>query len=322
MQSAEQFLAVDDPPIAYLMGELIPEGVLVLLHGEPRTRKSWAALELAIAIATGTPAFGLSRFGVSKPTSILYCSQEDDSRRVRERLRRLFRGRGVQKAPKGLAVAVHAGIDLKEPEWQTILLRDIKSLFIKAIIFDPIRRFALDVDKGPAEVREVTGFLRRLIVETGCTVIVVHHDTKPPKEGSDQRRRGHRASGGDWFAASDCPIAFEAAGARSYVYPEDFKFSGDPGPFVFTLEDGADRSGVRLVGEDVAAGDAALLVLHERLLAYLRANPRSSVNAIVRGLRPVGKGSVIAALEALADLGKVDSVQHGPRRAAEWWVTP
>jgi hypothetical protein len=52
IEFAPRFLAVEDPPVRYLVNELLPEQVLCLMHGEPRTRKSWAALEIAIALAT------------------------------------------------------------------------------------------------------------------------------------------------------------------------------------------------------------------------------------------------------------------------------
>src|SRR5438105_3083223 len=97
---APAFLAQVDPPMEYLVNELIPAGVIALLHGEPRTRKSWAALDIAIAVATGnTRAFGLERFAVGRPLPVLYSSQEDGAALVRGRAKALLRGRGIETWP-------------------------------------------------------------------------------------------------------------------------------------------------------------------------------------------------------------------------------
>ena len=56
------FLAEEDKPVSVVFPDLLPCGVIMLLHGEPRARKSLAAFELALAAATGTAPFGLARF--------------------------------------------------------------------------------------------------------------------------------------------------------------------------------------------------------------------------------------------------------------------
>src|SRR5690242_15742111 len=62
IESLAAFLDTDDEPPRYLFPELLPEGVIMLVHGEPRARKSLVAFELALAGATGTAPFGLPRF--------------------------------------------------------------------------------------------------------------------------------------------------------------------------------------------------------------------------------------------------------------------
>lgn len=317
--SAGEFLAVPDAPLHYVVGELVPAGCLSLWHGEPRVRKSWAALELVIAATTGTPAFGLERFAVAEAAPALYCSQEDSAPRVRERLRRLLAGRSVTGAPEGLHVSVHAGIDLEAVEWQEAMLRDVGARRVRLVALDPIRRFSPNVDKGPAEVWAVTGFLRRLAAETGAAVVVAHHDVKPPRDGKDTRRRAHRASGGDWFAASDCPVSLEAAGSVTAVYPEDFKHGQDPRPFRFRIAE-TDCNGLRLVGEDLEHGtNAQDLALEERILDFLRDHPGSSGRKVEQAGKGTSNAAVREALESLLTEGKVDRTE-GPRRSWQWFV--
>ncbi len=318
IEFAPSFLAMEDPPVHYLVNELIPSGVLILPHGEPRTMKTWAALELAVSVATDRLGFNLERFATQSAYPVLYSSQEDDARRVRDRVKRLLRGRGIERYPETLAFAVHKGIDLENAKWQSRLCEDIQRYGFKLVVFDPIRRYSSSVDKGPAEVRMITSFLRRLCVETGTSIVIVHHDVKPNAQMPDNRRRGHRASGGDWFAAAECPMMFEPAGnGRTLVIPEDYKFSSDPRPFVFRLEEDTAKASIRLVGEDVAATEANTLALDEKVVQYLTEHKGSSGRSIVRGCR-ARREDVAESLVRLFETNRIDSVNVG--RKKEWFL--
>jgi putative DNA primase/helicase len=319
IEFAPQFLAIEDPPIRYLIPELLPEEIIALMHGEPRTRKSWAALEIAIALSTGRPAFGLSRFSVPAAVPVLYLSQEDGARPVRTRVTRLLRGYGLDW-PGKLAFAIHRGIDLGSPEWQRRLIEDVKRHGFRLVVFDPIRRFCANADKGPAEVQSVTAFLRRLVVETGSSVDINHHDVKPGAEKPDTRRRSHKASGGDWFAASECPIAFEPAGEnRSLVIPEDYKFSIDPKPFTFRIEEDAERKvWARLVGEDSTTEEAQNLTVDQKVLDYVTEHRGTSGSAVAKGCQ-IGKEIALAALDRLRKAEKLDSVKPDKKGKATTW---
>jgi len=318
IQTAREFLAVRDEPLTYAIGELVPAGCLSLWHGEPRVRKTWAGLELTIAKATGTPAFGLPRFAVDAAGPAAYFSQEDAAPRVRDRLRRLLAGRRIEDAPELLHVSVHAGIDLEREDWQETLARDVRRLGLRLLVLDPIRRFAASADKGPSEVSAVTAVLRRLASQAGVAVVILHHDVKPTRDGRDDRRRSHRASGGDWFAAADAPIALEAAGAATVAYPEDFKHGLDPRPFRFRIVEAGD--GLLLAGDDIQAGtESKDIDLQERILNLLAERPRISTRKVEAGMKGVSNGAVRDALDALMGEGKVDRTE-GPKRSWLWWV--
>lgn len=323
IEFAPAFLAVEDPPVQYLVEEILPAGVIALLHGEPRSRKSWAALELAIALATGTPAFGMEeRFAVRTPVPVLYSSQEDRAREVRARAKAILKGRGIERFPDTLAFSVHKGICLDNFDWQERLIRDVERHGFRAVFLDPIRRYALSVDKGPSEVAAITGYLRRLTVETGVTIGAVHHDVKPAQSGKDDRRRSHRASGGDWFAAAECPISFERTGDSSLVIPEDYKFSVDPQPFSFRLEtdDPKTPTWARLTAESASAEDAKTLALQQEILAFLAEHyGGGSGNAISKAVR-ARREDVAGCLEKLQQAGKVDCTGAGTSRKHTWFL--
>jgi hypothetical protein len=318
LETAADFLAGEDVPLPYLVNELVPEKTISLWHGEPRTRKTWAGGEIALAIATGTPAFGLKRFSVPEPGGVLWSLQEDAKQPTRIRLRRLLRGRGLAEPPRNLFLSVHGGIDLEDPAWQETLLRDIRERGIRLAIFDPMRRYSRSADKGPSDVSPVTGFLRRIAVETDAAVLGIHHDTKPLAGKDDGRRRGHRASGGDWFAAADCPVALEPAGDRTLVVPEDFKFSEAPASFLFSIEEDHEKTWARLAAEDSNASDTRAAALQARIVDWLQEHPGASSTQVAKGVR-ANREAVFEALKSLDENGTLDSTQ-GKRNSLLWFV--
>jgi 5S rRNA maturation endonuclease (ribonuclease M5) len=80
------------PPLRFVVPGLVPEG-LALLAGKPKAKKSWLALD--IAIAATADRFTL---GEIKPDQgdVLYLALEDSMRRVQRRMTKL---RGMQKWP-------------------------------------------------------------------------------------------------------------------------------------------------------------------------------------------------------------------------------
>jgi hypothetical protein len=305
LESIASFLAEPDPPVSVIFPELLPVGVVMLIHGEPRARKSLVAFELALSAATGTAPFGLARLAPAAPVGVLYVQEEDPRPLTRARLRALLAKR-CPFPPGTLHVAVRRGISLDDPGWVERLVADIKRLDVKLLVLDAARRLSARTDEGPSKVREVVAVLRRIVTTTGCSLIVVHHDVKPPQNGQDTRRRSQRASGGDWFAGCECPVHVERVGAReSLVFPEDFKFTADPAPFTFVCEtDG--KLITRLVGTDTSTEQAERAGLRGKVMDWLRTNGPASKRAMQQA--GLARWEMLApVLEALCKEGKIDA---------------
>jgi len=315
------FLAEDDPPTRWIFPDLLPAEVLMLIHGEPRARKSLVGFELALSAATGTAPFGLEPFHPGAPIPVLYVQEEDARSLTRPRLRRLVFERCGAAPPSTLHVSVRRGIDLDDPAWVDRLIGDCLRLGIRFLVLDAARRLSAKVDEGPAKVRELIAVLRRLVTESGVTIAVVHHDIKPPQVGTDQRRRSQRASGGDWFAACECPVHVERTGeSESLVFPQDYKFSADPTPFTFScVLDG--RLIRALVGTPTSPDGAETAGIRGRILAWLQANgPASKTDIKTAGL---GRGEHLSfALDGLVNAGLVDAAPGRKRGSLRYFVPP
>jgi hypothetical protein len=127
IETAAAFIAEDDPPVPFLIPKLLPIGMVMLIHGEPRARKSLAALEIALAAATGTAAFGLDRFTPVEPVTVLYIQEEDPRPLTRLRLRALITAR-CAVCPDTLHIVTRRGVNLDDPVWAGQLTADLQRL--------------------------------------------------------------------------------------------------------------------------------------------------------------------------------------------------
>jgi hypothetical protein len=80
IESIGQFLDEEDAPLEMIFPDLLPCGVIMLIHGEPRSRKSLLAFELALSASTGRRPSG--SIGLRRPCRSRCCTCR---RRIRER---------------------------------------------------------------------------------------------------------------------------------------------------------------------------------------------------------------------------------------------
>ncbi len=87
-------------PAQWAIKGILPEG-LILLAGKPKQGKSWLALEMALAVSTGTQALGT--YNVTQGGG-LYLALEDNERRLQARTQLLLGS--MERPPTELAFAV------------------------------------------------------------------------------------------------------------------------------------------------------------------------------------------------------------------------
>lgn len=91
---ADALMRKQFPPLRYVVDGYITEG-LTILAGAPKLGKSWMALNVAFAVATGETAFGTVQ---SEHGDVLYLALEDNQRRLQSRLQTM----GYNTAPDRL----------------------------------------------------------------------------------------------------------------------------------------------------------------------------------------------------------------------------
>jgi hypothetical protein len=304
-----------------IIPELVPGIGITMLHGQPRSLKTWSCLEMALAMALGDCAFGLERFRVPAPLDIWYITEEDPDVDVYERLACLLAGRNCRDIPARFHISVQRSIAIDDPAWQARMVQYAQQHQIRHTTIEPIRASSAAVDQGPREIKPLAAFSRHYMRETVSALTIGHHDTKPLAGKADDRAKPQRASGGGIFSIADSPIHVEMVGpgSRSILTPSHYKFSTAPEPFVIALraDDPKRPTWVRIAGETTSAAAATELALHERITTYLREHPGTSGSSISRGIH-VSKEATLNALDALRLAGIVDFYKRG--QAQLWSV--
>src|SRR5690606_11053126 len=81
--SVSDLLNEPDEPERWLVDNFWRDQTIGLVVCPPKTMKSFLAIEMAVAIASGTPMFGM--FQVAEPQTVVYVQEESARRYVRKR---------------------------------------------------------------------------------------------------------------------------------------------------------------------------------------------------------------------------------------------
>lgn len=176
--SYNDLMKAEFKPLRWAVEGLLPEG-LVLFAARPKLGKSWAALDLALAVATGGKVFG--RFKATQG-DVLYMGLEDSPRRLQSRLKLMG------AADVGTASFVTEWPKLNSENGKEEIERWIdEHPNAKLVVIDTLqdirdktngRRNSYEIDV------EMLRPLQRVTQDRRITVLLVHHHRKGrPGEG-------------------------------------------------------------------------------------------------------------------------------------------
>lgn len=160
------------PPIRYIVDELVPMGLGVLV-AKPKIGKSWMILDLCLSVADGTPFLDFP----THQHGTLYLALEDGPGRMQRRIRKLLEGRkapanmyAMFDAPRmdeGLLTALGNYLD-EHPDIHLVCIDTLSKIKPKAKPFEN----AYDADYG------YMGDLKKFADSRGICLLIVHHTRK------------------------------------------------------------------------------------------------------------------------------------------------
>jgi len=294
--TAAELMTAEFPPPKWAVPGIIPEGA-TLLVGAPKTGKSWLALGLAVAVATGGRALGSVEVD---PGPVLYLALEDTPRRLQERL-----GKVLAKAapPPGLRFAVTwppllGGGEVLLDEW--LALNPAARLVIIDVLAK-IRPPMGALSAYEADYRAV-GAVKAVADAHQVAAVLVHHDRKLKSDDFLADVSGTNGLAGAADAVAVLRRVRGKADGVLHVTGRDVEETGH------ALAFDADLGAWQLTGTPIE--DLTLTGTRAAIMACLRANPGTGPRQVADGAH-IGYELAKKTLARMAADGQADTDGHG-----------
>lgn len=163
-------------PLSFLVEGLITKGSVNLLVGEGGSKKTWAALDLAVCAAMGTSWLDFP----TEQTPVLIVDEESGPRRLRRRLYETLNGHLVKREDMPpIAFTSLSMLDLTSADDVTALHTLILQTGAGLVIVDALADIMPGADENAVkDVQPVFMALRRVAESTQAAILLIHHSNK------------------------------------------------------------------------------------------------------------------------------------------------
>lgn len=292
----------------WLVDGLWAEAGVGVIGGEPKCGKSFMALDLALAVASGRPC--LRRFAVGEAGPVLLFSAEDGPAAVRSRLDGIAAAAGTAVDGLPIHVIEEPFLLLDDEEHRAKLTQALERVRPRLLVLDPYVRLQRSDENQSGAVAPILGFLRSLNRTFKVAIVVVHHARK----SSGKMRAGQALRGSsDFHAWGDSNLYLRrvekhiklSVEHRSAESPDDMHL------VLGKVSGGGGGVSLRVATEDesrpAVTGESALERVEE---ALLRASGPLTIREI-RALCRIRTTKVCDALSKLAADGAVVRLARG-----------
>lgn len=169
-----------DQEIPYIIPELIERNTKTLIVGEPKTYKTWMALQLMDTLINGTPFMGVTAW---VPTvnglRVMLVEEEGSTYRLGKRLKHVTGG----QANEDMIILHRQNIMLDNPDSLSKLTDDVITYKPDVLILDPFANLHSQDENSATGIMQVMGSINRLMnVNPAMAVVIIHHTTKVDKK--------------------------------------------------------------------------------------------------------------------------------------------
>jgi hypothetical protein len=179
----------DDDSGDWDIRDVLPRCEPAILAGPPKSGKTWAALDLALSVATGTPWLGGAFENTRRePARVLVIALEDGQRRLRSRIWELARGRGI--TPNDATLREHLAVSrealrLPSKSDERAFVAELRAWRPAVVLVDNLTRVMVGDQNAIKDVALFTSLWARICGDVGAGVAFLHHTSKGGGEERD-----------------------------------------------------------------------------------------------------------------------------------------
>lgn len=241
-------LAVMPETRRWLIRDLWSAEAVGIVGGEPKCCKSFLALDMAVAVASGRPC--LRRFPVAEPGRVLLYAAEDALHIVRRRLDGIAAAAGTELAALDLQVITADSLRLDIAGDRARLLETVDAMRPRLLVLDPFVRLHRVDENASGDVAPLLAYLRDLQRRFRLAVALVHHARK----GAGKTRAGQALRGSSEFHAwGDSNLYLRRIGER-LVLSVEHRAAPSIEALGLALVTHRDRLALEITGDLPAAG--------------------------------------------------------------------
>ncbi len=204
-----------DFKLDWLVEKLIPKKGLCLITAEPGIGKSRLSMQLALALATGTPFL---KYPVERPMTVMYLSLEMQGDMLKHFLENQLSATDLEKSLSDNYKLVPLGrpLDLTSSEGFDFLDMLLEEHDPEVMFIDALGSLTFD-ELGEVQSKDITTRLHELTAKYGTTFFVIHHNRKPDLSGKKRPSLGD-VYGSQYIAAhSDLVLSLFMPENQSHV---------------------------------------------------------------------------------------------------------
>jgi hypothetical protein len=297
-------LAVKAEERRWLVEGLWADEAVGIVGGEPKCCKSFLALDMAVAVATGRPC--LRHFDVPRAGRVLLFAAEDALHVVRQRLEGICRAAGTELAEVDVQVITAPSVRLDLESDRKALADTIAELQPRLLILDPFVRLHRIDENVSGEVAPLLAFLRELQRRHQLAVLLVHH----AKKGGAKMRAGQALRGSSEFHAwGDSNLYLRRHGEQLTLSVEHRAAPSIPNISLQLAE--VDDAVALAIAARRPATSVVEPTVAQKIEQYLAAATSPLSVAQLRELCRARNATMVSALAALAGAGRITKTTAG-----------
>lgn len=287
----------------WLIDQLWTAQAVGIIGGHPKCNKTWLALEMGVAVASGSAC--LDRFAVPSAGPVLLYAAEDSASDLRLRLESLAHHHGIPLASLDLRVITADSLRLDRTADQQRLAATLLLHRPALLILDPLVRLHAVDENAAGEIAALLGYLRALQRQSGSAIALVHHAGKKvvAHGGAGYSLRGSS----DLYAWVDSFLYLRRH--HQLMLSAEHRSASGAGPFALELAKVEPGPYLRLVpnASEIAARDP----LPDQILALLGQSCEPRTAESIRSCLQVRNQRLVECLRQLGDQGKVVRLPQG-----------